>query len=118
MGDACPSLPGLGSSAPPVGLNRTRAYLLWPFSCRMEWGHRAGWTSSRRKAGSSQKEETLTAEVLDKFPLDKFPELITPALGLVAALACNAAIQQLFTQLFGEAGEPWSPSFSTPSWSR
>jgi hypothetical protein len=48
----------------------------------------------------------VTAEVLDKFS-----ELITPALGLVAALACNAAIQQLFTQLFGEAGEPWSPSF-------
>ena len=36
--------------------------------------------------------------------LDKFSELITTALGLVAALAWNAAIQQLFTQLFGEAG--------------
>ena len=46
-----------------------------------------------------EKEETLTAEVLDKFS-----ELITTAMGLVAALAWNAAIQQLFTQLFGEAG--------------
>lgn len=36
--------------------------------------------------------------------LDKFSELITTALGLVAALAWNAAIQHLFTQLFGEAG--------------
>ena len=95
----CPSLPGLGSSAPPVGLNGTRAYLLWSFPCRIEWGHRAGWSSGRRKAGSSQKEETVTAEVPDKFS-----ELITTALGLVAALAWNAAIQQLFTQLFGEAG--------------
>jgi hypothetical protein len=41
----------------------------------------------------------LSAEVLDKFS-----ELITTALGLVAALAWNAAIQQLFTQVFGEAG--------------
>ena len=36
--------------------------------------------------------------------LDKFAELITFALGLVAALAWNEAIQQLFTQLLGEAG--------------
>ena len=43
----------------------------------------------------------MTAEVLDEFS-----ELITTALGLVAALAWNEAIQQLFTQLFGEAGEP------------
>lgn len=41
----------------------------------------------------------MTAEVLDRFS-----ELITTALELVAALAWNAAIQQLFTQLFGEAG--------------
>ena len=41
----------------------------------------------------------MTAEVLDKFS-----ELITTALGLVAALAWNTAIQELFTQLFGEAG--------------
>ena len=53
----------------------------------------------------------MTAEVLDKFS-----ELITIALGLVAALAWNEAIQQLFTILLGDAGGPWPPSFSTPSW--
>jgi hypothetical protein len=36
--------------------------------------------------------------------LDKFAELITFALGLVAALAWNEAIQQLFTQLLGRGG--------------
>jgi len=41
----------------------------------------------------------LTAEVLDKFA-----ELITVALGLVAARAWNTAIQNLFTVLFGKAG--------------
>ena len=41
----------------------------------------------------------LTGEVLDKFA-----ELITTALGLVAALAWNAAIQNLFDKVFGEAG--------------
>jgi uncharacterized membrane protein len=41
----------------------------------------------------------LTAEVLDKFA-----ELITVAMGLVAALAWNTAIQNLFTAIFGEAG--------------
>jgi uncharacterized membrane protein len=41
----------------------------------------------------------VTAEVLDKFA-----ELITVALGLVAALAWNTAIQNLFTMIFGEAG--------------
>ena len=41
----------------------------------------------------------MTAEVLDKFA-----ELITVALGLVAALAWNTAIQNLFTLLFGKAG--------------
>jgi len=41
----------------------------------------------------------LTGEVLDKFA-----ELITTALGLVAALAWNTAIQNLFDQVFGEAG--------------
>jgi hypothetical protein len=41
----------------------------------------------------------VTAEVLDKFA-----ELITVALGLVAALAWNTAIQNLFTLIFGEAG--------------
>ena len=41
----------------------------------------------------------MTAEVLDKFA-----ELITVALGLVAALAWNTAIQNLFTMIFGKAG--------------
>jgi uncharacterized membrane protein len=41
----------------------------------------------------------LTGEVLAKFS-----ELITTALGLVAALAWNTAIQSLFTEIFGEAG--------------
>ena len=41
----------------------------------------------------------MSAEVLDKFA-----ELITVALGLVAALAWNTAIQNLFTVIFGEAG--------------
>jgi magnesium-transporting ATPase (P-type) len=55
--------------------------------------------ADRHEMGNSQKEGPLSAEVLDKFS-----ELITTALGLVAALAWNEAIQQLFTQLFGEAG--------------
>ena len=42
----------------------------------------------------------MTAEVLDKFA-----QLITTALGLVAELAWNAAIQAPFAKLFGEAGE-------------
>ena len=41
----------------------------------------------------------MTAEVLDKFSA-----LITTALGLVAALAWNTAIQTLFTTIFGETG--------------
>src|ERR687893_849643 len=56
--------------------------------------------------GNSQKEGPLTGEVLDKFS-----ELITTALGLVAALAWNAAIQQLFTQVFGEAGGALAAKF-------
>ena len=48
----------------------------------------------------------MSAEVLDKFS-----ELITTALGLVAALAWNAAIQQLFTQVFGEAGGALAAKF-------
>ena len=41
----------------------------------------------------------MTAEVLDKFST-----LITTALGLVAALAWNTAIQNLFDTLFGQVG--------------
>jgi Mg2+/citrate symporter len=48
----------------------------------------------------------LTAEVLDKFA-----ELITVALGLVAALAWNEAIQQLFTVVLGEEGGALAAKF-------
>ena len=41
----------------------------------------------------------MTGEVLDKFA-----QLITIALGLVAALAWNTAIQNLFDKVFGKAG--------------
>ena len=41
----------------------------------------------------------LSSEVLEKII-----ELMTAAFGLVAALAWNAAIQELFTAVFGEAG--------------
>ena len=45
------------------------------------------------------KETPLTSEVLDKFA-----HLITTALGLVAALPWNTAIQNPFNKVFGEAG--------------
>ncbi|MEW6636922.1 MAG: DUF5654 family protein [Actinomycetota bacterium] len=41
----------------------------------------------------------MTTEVLDKIV-----QLMTAAFGLVAALAWNEAIQELFTAVFGEAG--------------
>jgi hypothetical protein len=41
----------------------------------------------------------LTGEILDKFA-----QSITTALGLVAAVAWNTAIQGLFDRLIGEAG--------------
>ncbi len=41
----------------------------------------------------------MTGEVLDKFS-----QLITTAIGLVAALAWNTVIQNLFDKVFGEAG--------------
>ena len=49
----------------------------------------------------------MTGEVLDKFA-----QLITTALGLVAALAWNTDIQSLFTRLFGEAGAALIGQFS------
>jgi uncharacterized BrkB/YihY/UPF0761 family membrane protein len=48
----------------------------------------------------------LTSEVLDKFA-----QLITTALGLVAALAWNTAIQNLFNKVFGEAGAKLAGQF-------
>ncbi len=63
----------------------------------------------RRQIESNQKrggDRELSAEVLDKFS-----ELITTALGLVAALAWNEAIQQLFTLLLGEAGGALAAKF-------
>jgi hypothetical protein len=55
---------------------------------------------------SGEKEEALTGEILDKFS-----QLITTALGLVAALAWNDAIQQLFNQYLGEAGGALAATF-------
>jgi uncharacterized BrkB/YihY/UPF0761 family membrane protein len=48
----------------------------------------------------------LTGEILDKFS-----QLVATALGLVAALAWNEAIQQLFNQIFGEAGGALAAKF-------
>ena len=48
----------------------------------------------------------MTGEILDKFS-----QLVTTALGLVAALAWNEAIQQLFNQFFGEAGGALAAKF-------
>ena len=53
----------------------------------------------RTDTAKHRKEMALRGEVLDKFS-----QLITTALGLVAALAWNTAIQNLFDQVFGEAG--------------
>jgi hypothetical protein len=44
--------------------------------------------------------EAVSSEVLDKLV-----ELVTAAFGLVAALAWNTAIQELFTLVFPEAGD-------------
>jgi hypothetical protein len=52
------------------------------------------------------KEKVLTGEVLDRFS-----QLITTALGLVAALAWNTAIQNLFDRLFGKAGAALAGQF-------
>ena len=48
----------------------------------------------------------MTSEVLDKFS-----ELITTALGLVAALAWNTAIQNLFDSVFGGTGSKLAGQF-------
>ena len=52
------------------------------------------------------KEMPLTSEVLDKFS-----ELITTVLGLVAALAWNTAIQNLFDTGFGGSGSKLTGQF-------
>jgi uncharacterized membrane protein len=46
-----------------------------------------------------EEDKALTGEILDKFS-----QLITTALGLVAALAWNDAIQTVFQQYLGTAG--------------
>ena len=51
----------------------------------------------------------MTSEVLDKFS-----ELITTALGLVAALAWNTAIQNLFDSVFRGPVASSPDSSSTP----
>jgi uncharacterized phage infection (PIP) family protein YhgE len=43
--------------------------------------------------------------------LDKFSELITTALGLVAALVWNTAIQNLFEAVFGGSGSKLAEQF-------
>ena len=48
----------------------------------------------------------MTGEVLDKFS-----ELITTALGLVAALAWNTAIQNLFDTVFGGSASKLAGQF-------
>jgi Family of unknown function (DUF5654) len=48
----------------------------------------------------------LTSEVFDRFS-----ELITTALGLVAALAWNTAIQNLFDTVFGGSGSKLAGRF-------
>jgi hypothetical protein len=53
-----------------------------------------------------EKETALSGEVLDKFS-----QLITTALGLVAALAWNTAIQNLFDRIFGKAGAALAGQF-------
>jgi uncharacterized membrane protein len=52
------------------------------------------------------KETALTGEVLERFS-----QLITTALGLVAALAWNTAIQNLFDRVFGKAGAALAGQF-------
>jgi hypothetical protein len=51
---------------------------------------------------SAKREE---GEVVSSEVMDKLVELITAAFGLVAALAWNTAIQELFTLLFPQTGD-------------
>jgi putative copper export protein len=57
--------------------------------------------ASRKRTNTTAvgKETPLTGEVLERFS-----QLITTALGLVAALAWNTAIQNLFDTVFGGSG--------------
>jgi hypothetical protein len=59
-----------------------------------------------RNTKGEWKEMPLTSEVLDKFS-----ELITTALGIVAALAWNTAIQNLFASVFGGTGNKLARQF-------
>ncbi|MGH9909654.1 MAG: DUF5654 family protein, partial [Nitrososphaerales archaeon] len=49
--------------------------------------------------GSDEKKVKVRMELVEKMSA-----LITAAFGLVAALAWNSAIQNLFNQFFGESG--------------
>lgn len=60
----------------------------------------------RSRDRQTVEEEALTGEILDKFS-----QLITTALGLVAALAWNDAIQLLFNQLLGDSGGALAAKF-------
>ncbi len=51
---------------------------------------------------SAKREE---GEVVSSEVMDKLVELVTAAFGLVAALAWNTAIQELFTLLFPQTGD-------------
>jgi hypothetical protein len=50
--------------------------------------------------GSWERGALVSSEVLDKLV-----ELVTVAFGLVAALAWNTAIQELFTMIFPQSGD-------------
>jgi cation transport ATPase len=52
-----------------------------------------------RVVKAARRRKALTGEILDKFS-----QLITTVLGLVAALAWNDVIQTLFQQFLGSAG--------------
>ena len=67
-------------------------------------------TEEVNDAQVGKEEQKLSAEVLDKFA-----ELITFALGLVAALAWNEAISSCLPSCWVRREEPWPPSSSTLS---
>jgi hypothetical protein len=62
----------------------------------------AGFRSEGMMPPSARSEE---GEAVSSEVLDKLVELVTAAFGLVAALAWNTAIQELFALVFPEAGD-------------
>ena len=55
-------------------------------------------------SGTPRRDGRSEGDALSSEVLDNFSQLITTALGLVAALAWNTAIQNLFNSIFGETG--------------